>query len=86
MRVSLNQRGYTLSNLTADELKTVMYLLGTVKERCFKDSDYQSDSDQYYDGGDFVATVTPEERKNLYRFVDGFWNGYQQMINKILKK
>ena len=80
MRVSLNQKGYTLSNLTAGELKTIMYLLGTIKDRCFK-TDPERNGD-YYSGDGFIAVLNEKEFKDFHRFVDGFWNGYQQRLIK----
>jgi hypothetical protein len=85
MRVSVNQRGYTLSNLSSEELNTVMFLLGSLKDRCFKDGDYDKENDVYYDGGDFVSSLTPSERQGLHGFVDGFWHEYDKLKERIQK-
>ncbi|MDR2806289.1 MAG: hypothetical protein LBB85_11775 [Dysgonamonadaceae bacterium] len=79
MRVSVNQRGYTLSGLTTVELNTVMFLLGQIKKQCFCDCDYDKETGRYCDGGGFVASFGPEEREALYSFVDGFWHEYDKL-------
>jgi hypothetical protein len=79
MRVSLNQRGYTLSGLTTVELNTVMFLLGQLKKQCFHDCDYDKQIGRYCDGGGFTASFGAEEREALYGFVDGFWHEYDKL-------
>jgi hypothetical protein len=83
MRVSVNQRGYTLSNLTSDELNVVMSLLGKLKSQCFTDSDYNKETDRYFDGGTFIACMDKKTRDNFYGFVDGFWHEYDKIQERL---
>ena len=84
MKVSVSNKGYTLSGISADELKVVMYLLETAKERCFRE--YDENNAMYFDGGDFVASLNKDERQNFHNFVDGFWNGHKKMEANFIKK
>jgi hypothetical protein len=83
MRVQVNQRGYTLSGLSARELNTVMFLLGQIKKQCFNNSDYDKSSDRYFDGGGFTASIGLEELNALHGFVDGFWNECDKLQEKL---
>jgi hypothetical protein len=83
MRVQVNQRGYTLSGLSARELNTVMFLLGQMKKQCFCDCDYNKETDRYFDGGSFTASIGLEERDALHGFVDGFWSEYDKLQEKL---
>jgi hypothetical protein len=80
MKVSVSSKGYALSGISPTELNTVMFLLGTLKDRCFREQEADGSS---YDGGDFVATLNKEELRALHRFVDGFWCEYEKMKEKI---
>jgi hypothetical protein len=40
----------------------------------------------YFDGGDFLAVINEQERKNLHEFVDKFWEEYEIIKNQIIKK
>jgi hypothetical protein len=83
MRVSVNQRGYTLSGLTSKELNVVMSLLGKLKSQCFTDSDYDKEIDKYCDGGNFIACMDKETRDDFYGFVDGFWREYDKIKERL---
>ena len=83
MKVSVNSKGYTLSGISAEELNIAMYLLGQAKDRCFRE---QEESGDYYDGGDFVATLNSEQREYFHNFVDGFWSGYEKMKESLISK
>ena len=84
MKVSASSKGYTLSGISPEQLNTVMFLLGTLKDRCFKE---EEENGKYYDGGDFLAALNKEELHAFHRFVDGFWYEYEKMKAKInLKK
>jgi hypothetical protein len=76
MKVSASSKGYTISGINAGQLNTVMHLLGTLKDRCFREREKNG---EYYDGGDFVATLTEDELRGFYHFVDGFWGEYHKM-------
>ena len=71
MKVSVSKNGFTLKNISAEELGVVQYILNTVKTRCFGDYDYDEQADIYYDGGDFVASLRKEERSYFIDFVCG---------------
>jgi hypothetical protein len=82
MKVSVNQKGYTLSGLGAGELNVVMSLLGQLKRQCFCDCDYDKELDMYLDGATFVACIDKKERNDFHGFVDGFWNEYARLQAK----
>jgi|GEM_PF-5571389 len=82
MKVSLSNKGYTLSGISADELQVVLYILETAKNRCFREFDKEDDT--YYSGSDFVAVINGEQRNNFHNFVDGFWSAYEKMKNKLI--
>lgn len=83
MRMSVNQKGYTLSYLSAKELNVVMFLLGQIRKQCFCDCDYDRETGRYYDGGSFTAAIGEEERDALYGFVDGFWREYDRVAENL---
>jgi hypothetical protein len=86
MRVNINSNGlYSITSVDAKTLNTVMFLLGTIKERCFKE--YDTEHDNYLSGEDFVAVLSSEELRKFYGFVDGFWMEYDNMKSRFnLKK
>jgi len=74
MKVSLTQKGYTLSGVSAEQLDTVMYLLGNIQRRCFQEG--PNESGDYYSGEDFLAVLNERELKNFHEFVNGFWENF----------
>ena len=80
MKVSVSNRGYTLTGIDSGELKVIMYLLGQARDRCFRE---QNEDGSYYDGGDFVAVLSEKERCLFHRFIDGFWDEFDTMVKKI---
>jgi hypothetical protein len=77
MRISVNQRGYTLSGLSTHEINVVMFLLGQLKDQCFHDSDHYNE--ESHAGGGFTASLKLNEREDLRDFVDGFWREYDKL-------
>jgi hypothetical protein len=83
MRVSVSSKGYTLSGVNPNELNVVMSLLGTLKDRCFLE---REDNGEYYDGGDFVASLDEDKLSAFHSFVDKFWhelNAAEARINSM---
>ena len=74
MKVKLSKKGYTLSGVSAEQLDTVMYLLGNIKERCFTDA--PEENGDYYSGSDFLAVLNKQQLKNFHEFIDGFWENF----------
>jgi hypothetical protein len=81
MRISVNQRGYTLNNLSTEELKTVMHLLGVIKRNCFR-GDKTSDG-AYYSGTGFYAFLNEDELKALHSFVNEFWHEHAKLLARL---
>jgi hypothetical protein len=60
-----------------------MFLLGQIKKQCFNGSDYDKANDWYCDGDGFTAAVSPGERDALFGFIDGLWNEYGKLQEKL---
>jgi len=84
MKVSLSRKGYTLSCISTCQLKTIMFLLEHIKERCFREG--HDEEFNYYSGDGFSASLSKEEFYYFNDFVDGFWDEYKKLERKFIVK
>jgi hypothetical protein len=68
MKLSVSNKGFTLANISGDELQIIQDVLAVVGNRCFRDGDFDQGLQKYCDGDNFLMSVTEEERTALRRF------------------
>jgi hypothetical protein len=84
MKVSVSKKDDTISGIRAEELQTIMYLLGNIRERCFR-AGPEENGEYYYSGDDFLAVLKQRELDDFYSFVNNFWNSHDAMREKFFK-
>jgi len=88
MKVNINSNGlYSIKDIDAETLNTVMYLLGNIKDRCFdKYKNYDESNNRYYSGEGFIAVLEHEELEKFQIFVRDFWIEYENMKSRMSLK
>ena len=86
MKLKVSNKGWELKEVTSEQLQVIIYLLDTANSRCFKDCCYDEEHARYYDGGDFVASLTSEERDALRSFTGGFHGELDKLKNNFKNK
>lgn len=65
MKIKCTSKGYTLSNIPAEQLAVVMYLLGNIHSSCFQDSPVNG---EIYSGDVFFAVLAEHELDSFKNF------------------
>jgi hypothetical protein len=85
MTVSINSKGlYHIGSVDAKTLNVVMFILGHIKDRCFRE--YDESSDAYPSGDDVVISLNTYELEKFHGFVQEFWEEYENMKRKMVLK
>lgn len=77
MKIKCTSKGYTLSEIPAEQLGAVVYLLDIIDDKCFRDEPIDGN---VYSGEDFVAVLAEHEFVDFALFMRDLKKG----INKLL--
>ena len=70
MKLIVKNGKVTLSSLTVDEANTIINIVTTAEERCFKNASYDTrqENGDWYSGGDFVCVLSEKQQEALTNF------------------
>lgn len=84
MKLQIFKSGTKLSGLTVDEITAIVTVLSTANDRCFEETDQQTNGD-YYSNDDFVCTLDSKQRKALNSFCVSLHEQLEKITNSIKK-
>jgi|GEM_PF-615485 len=79
MKLEYTKKGFSLTDLTMDEINAIIIVAITADERCFLLEDKQANGD-YHSNEDFVCVLSGKQRKALSIFCKSYLKQLDKMV------